>query len=369
MNLITNKAQQEWEQYKKEELNKMLPIIEKLGFKLCQKQVHISGERYLMSGPKLVLNGFSEQTHEHVIIKASSQAKGMQEIEHERKCRVTLQQKIDFAYRTFFSPTEILFIKKRDYLIFITSYIEQKKSFTDHSLSDQFFIALRAFETQEGVHATAYSHDKIIHNVFGIFTPQNYIDSFKKFREVAINNDYQNNYLSSVLDKSLNFFIANKKTIELYANFLTHADFVPHNFCLVGRNIYLLDHSSVYFGNKYESWARFLNYMIIYNLKLQSILADYVRQNRAPEEYLSLRLMRLYKIGFLLQYYAGTLRKTAGNLYNLNKERISFWTNILELILADKKINEDIVEEYCHKRDSLRSPEEKERQKELKQIS
>ncbi len=368
MESIINKDRQKWEGYKKKELDKVLPIIKKLNFRLDEKQVHINGERYLMSGHKLVLNGFSNINNQRVVIKLSSQPEGIREIKHERKCRIVLHNKIDFAYRTFFSPKEILFIKKEGYIIFITSYVDQKKPFTSYSFEEQFFLALRAFETQEGVHATAYSHDKIIHNVFGIFTPQKYINSFKEFSENAVSNDYKNTRLSSALKKTFNFLSANKYIIELYSNFFTHTDFVPHNFRIVGRNIYLLDHSSVYFGNKYESWARFLNYMIIYNPKLQSALSGYVKQNRGPEEYLSLRLMRLYKIGFLLQYYTGTLKKTSGDLNKLNKERVSFWIRILELILADNEIADEIVKKYCHRRDMLRSHEEKERQKELKQL-
>jgi hypothetical protein len=368
MESLINKAQQKWEEYRKKELARVLPIITELGFKLDEKQVHINGERYLMSGRKLVLTGFSNINGQRVIIKLSSQPEGIREIKHERKCRIVLHDSINFAYRTFFSPKEILFIKKRGCIIFITSYIEQKKPFTSYSLEEQFFLALRALETQEGVHATAYSHDKIIRHVFGTATTQKYIDSFKKFCENAMFSDRKNTRLAAALKQAFNFFSTHKSTIDLFSNFLTHTDFAPQNFRIVGRDIYLLDHTSIYFGNKYESWARFLNYMIIYSPRLQSTLADYVKQNRGPKEYLSLQLMRLYKIGFLLQYYTGTLMKTSGNLNKLNKERVSFWTRILELILIDDQIANEMVEKYRYRRDILRSREEKERQKELKQL-
>ena len=39
--------------------------------------------------------------------------------------------------------------------------------------------------------------------------------------------------------------------------------------------------------------------MVHHNPDLEKILSEYVRANRGEEEYLSLRLMRVYKLGFL----------------------------------------------------------------------
>ena len=79
-----------------------------------------------------------------------------------------------------------------------------------------------------------------------------------------------------------------RTVIERYSGFLTHNDFVPHNLRVSGKEVYLLDYSSMLFGNKYESWARFLNFMIHHNRPLELALANYVRTNRGEEEYLEL---------------------------------------------------------------------------------
>jgi len=119
------------------------------------------------------------------------------------------------------------------------------------------------------------------------------------------------------------------------------------------------------FGNKYESWARFINFMTLYNQPLEQVLLDYVKDNRGQSEYLTLRLMRVFRLVEIIWYYASTLANAVGNLHTLNQKRIIFWTKVLESVLADQPVNRNIVEEYQRIRDSLRSPEEKERQKKL----
>ena len=48
--------------------------------------------------------------------------------------------------------------------------------------------------------------------------------------------------------------------------------------------MYLLDHSSLRFGNKYEGWARFRNFTTFYNRPLEEALLLYMRNNRAEEK-------------------------------------------------------------------------------------
>ncbi len=365
---LPNENKLKWEAYRERELREFLPMLAKLGLILDENQPHIGGERYLMSGPKLVLLGLRASDKKRVVIKVSSRPEGRREIERERACRAVLKN-IDFAYRTFFLPEELLFVRNGNCAISITAYIEEGLAFLRHSLEEQFFLALRAFETQEGAHATAYSHAKIVKRAFGVAGAREYLGSFGAFRKNALAADPENAELAFMLTRAGELLTLHETVIEQYSGFLTHADFIPHNFRIVGRDIYLLDHTSIRFGNKYESWARFLNYMIIYNRPLRLALADYVRANRGEEEYLSLRLMCAYKIGFLLQFYTSALARTEGDLNKLSRERILFWIRVLEAIIGDKPISEEAAREYERSRDSLRSVEEKRRQKELGQLS
>jgi hypothetical protein len=127
----------------------------------------------------------------------------------------------------------------------------------------------------------------------------------------------------------------------------------------------MLDCSAVHFGNKYEGWARFLNYMLIHNPRLEQVLSSYIRANRGADEYLDLRLMRAYKIGYLLEYYARSLEKTSGDLRELTKLRLKFWLEMLKAVVTDAQPDPKISEEYRTGRDGLRSQEEKERQQEF----
>ncbi|MBI4155985.1 MAG: hypothetical protein HY507_02000 [Candidatus Zambryskibacteria bacterium] len=247
-------------------------------------------------------------------------------------------------------------------------FIPQEKVFVTHSAEEQFFLILRAFEAQEAFHATTFEHLKTVRKLFPVLYAREYFSFFKEFKE-SVQKNYPDKSLEQIFDKAEEFLLSNKTLIDQYCNYLTHTDFVPHNFRVSKRNIYMLDlvpnASTVHFGNKYEGWARFVNYMVIHNPELENLLSRYIRDNRGEKDYLNLRLMRVYKIGYLLKYYAESLEKTSGDLKELTLERIGFWHEILKYILDDKEIPTNFVEKYKQKRDNLRSEDEKRRQKEF----
>lgn len=370
MNAMESKAA--WEQYRDTELLAIRPILSELGFALDKQQVHIGGERYLMAGArdvggggkKLVLTG--ERTHDHkrVVIKVSSAPAGIQEIERERASRILLHT-LNFAQYAFSSPEELLYVKRDGRLIFITSYIEEERTFIEHELEEQFFLALHAFETQEGVHATTSAHTQTIKDTFGIVGAADYLSLFEKFRKNAISSDPDNAKLADVFTRASAFLKENKTVIERYSGFLTHSDFSPQNLRVHNRTLFLLDYASIYFGNKYESWARFINFMTQHNPALERMLVEYVRKNRSEEEYLSLRLMRVYKLGFLLQFWTDSLAKTEGDLHELVRLRVSFWTETMRAVLDDTPVPEELVHSYLVQQAKLRSEEEKMRQREI----
>ncbi len=243
--------QNDWEHYRTQELEGVRRVIENLGFALNPEQPQIAGERYLMSGYKLVLFGTRIANKKQVVIKVSSHTEGSAEIERERNAQQLLS-KIHFAQRTFFSPEEILFLKKGPYTIRITAFIQQDMPFLARPLQEQFFLALRAFETQEGVHATTYDHAVTIKKSFGTVSAEDYITAFESFRKNIIEKDLENEKVAAALLDGSKLLIANRGTLESYSGFLTHHDLSLHNLRVVEHDIYLLDHTSIYFGNKYE---------------------------------------------------------------------------------------------------------------------
>jgi len=361
-------TKKEWEKYCERELAAVLPILEQLGFQIEQEQPHLGGEKYLMqaittiSGKKLVLLGRCKQTQKRVIIKITSDSQGIKELEHERKCRLALQ-KIKFAYQTFFSPQEILFVKKRGFVISIQEFLESEQSFWERPLQEQFSLVLKAFKAEEGSHATVYKHKKFVKKTFGEKNAKDYIQIFNIFKTGILKDLPEKKQLHALLEKAEQFLQTHIEIIEQYCGFFTHTDFVPHNFRVIDDKIYFLDHSSIRFGNKYEGWARFLNFMALYNPMLEQALIEYVRNNKTEEELLSLRLMRVYRLGELIYYYTKTLPKISGNLLTLNQIRIDFWSKLLRAILENKTLDKNTIEEYKKMRDSLRDDEEKQRQK------
>lgn len=358
---MENSFKQNWKEFIDQELIKATLVLAKLGFSLDGKQVHISGERYLSSYSKLVLLGRRNSDGQRVVIKMSSNPAEIKEINKEVNSRKVLRN-INFAYHVFLSPAEIIYITKDAYTIFITEFIEQDKTFLERSLKEQFFVALKAFEAQESIHATTYEHANIIAKTFGIWKGKDYIKKFEddvnKIREVNSSNIELDDDLAAVRE----FLVSNIDTIDLYSNFLTHWDFVPHNFRIRGSDMYLLDHSSLRFGNKYEGWARFMNFMSLYNQDLEKLLLDYIRDNRNKKEYLALRLMRVFRLTELILYYANTLENVDGNLRTLNKKRIDFWTDALRAVLDDRFLENNIIDDYKQARDTLRDEEERRRQ-------
>ncbi len=350
---MSEDAKQRWQEYKERELAGARALLPALGLTLEDVQPHVLGERYLMSGRKLVLLGRKDQ--KRIIIKLSSDPAGRREIETEHRVRNILG-KLRFAYQTLLLPQEVLFDTRGGYAILASSFVNQEKTFLERPVEEQFDLALAALKAQEGVHATTYAHANVIRNTFGMWGASEYLQSFKAF--VASTGE-------PLLARASEFLEGHRDTIEQYSGFLTHTDFVPHNLRVHEERIYLLDYTSLRFGNKYESWARFINFMLLYNRPLEQAMLQYVRDNRTPEEYLALRLMRIYKLAFLLCFYYTSLEKTSGGLRTLVQARIAFWTRVLESILNDVFLPQEIIEDYKQTRDALRSSEEKERQEQL----
>ncbi len=367
---MVNNTQYIWEKYKEHELEALTPILKKLGFALNKDQPHTSGERYLMhavtttSGRKLIILGYRIKDNLPVVIKATSDKYGRKELIREHMCTNVLH-KINFAHDSFFSPNEILFTKKNNYTISILEFIEQKREFIKRPIKEQFTLALKSFKSQESAHATTYDHRRIVSKTFGQQNSIQYIEMFDEFIYNIIKKRIDDTRLHKILENAQHFLKENVATIEQYCGFLTHTDFVPHNFRVVNDVVYLLDNSSLRFGNKYEGWARFLNFMTLYNPELERAFVDYVRLNRTKEEVLSLKLMRIYRLGEIIWYYVNTLSKSSGNLYKLNNERIGLWSTILNNVMNDEIVSTKYLESYRIKRDLLRSHEEKLRQNNL----
>ncbi len=362
----------QWETYRDTELANVTPILETLGYMLDQTQVHLSGERFLMAGArdvggggmKLVLTGMRRADSLRVVIKASRNPDGQQEIERERAARERINR-IPFAYHAFTVPRELHFSYEGPFLVSIVEYVTQDIPLLSRPLNEQFFLTLKALECQEGAHATTGVHTAHVRSSFGLSNAEAYLHEFDTFAAAAENAVPHNEKLAQIFRDATHFLHDHRTTLERYAGFLTHADFAPNNFRVRGHELYLLDYASIHFGNKYESWARFLNFMVHHNPDLERTLARYVKENRGPDEYLALQLMRVYKIGFLLKYYAEATTKTEGATHELMQTRLSFWTLVMQCILDDCAVPPEAINTLLEKERILRTEEEKARQREM----
>ncbi len=332
-----------------------------LGIALDATQLHIGGERAIMSPYKYVLTGTHNKTGQRVVVKCAKHPQGIAEIEEEHTIHEALAG-FSFAEQELMMPQEILFTRAQNYTILVTRFIAQDCVFTEHSLKEQFFMALQALEAQESFHATTREHHASIIKKFRRHSPHYYLETMAHMQR-AILSTYS--AAEVALESASTFMHQHAALLETYDGYLMHSDFVPHNFRIQDRGLYLLDFVSFTLGNKYESWARLINFMEVHSPELAPLLLRHVRHDRGEEEYLVLRLMRVYKIIFLLSYYAQSLTKTTGNLRILTSVRLDFWVAVLKHVLADKPTPTAIVEEYHTKRSQLRTPEEKERQRQF----
>ncbi len=347
------------------EITTITAILSQLGYTLASEQPHISGERFLMqamttvAGQKFILLGHNE-AGEAVVIKATADAAGRQEITHERICRGQINQ-LDFAYDVFAVPEELLHTEVDGYLINIQRFIPQDCAFLERPIKAQFDYALRAFTAQEHSRATTGRHVAHIRKIFGLMETTDYLRTFGDFVTANIEDPKVQPTLSAAAKK----LTSNQTAITQYGSFLTHTDFVPHNFRISNDKLYLLDFSAIRFGNKHESWARFLNFMTLYHPALEAAFLTYFKDNRAPEEYESLHLMRLFRLGEIITYYRRAAARSDGNLKDLNQARITFWHAVLEAELQHERVNDAVRAAYTTTRDNLRSEDEKKRQQGL----
>ena len=105
--------------------------------------------------------------------------------------------------------------------------------------------------------------------------------------------------------------------------------------------------------------------MTLYNPPLQKALEKYVQDNRTQEETISLRMMRIYRLGEIIWYYTQTLQKSSDDLLKLNTERVHFWSKVLSYVLPDQEVPDHVIAAYTTIRDALRSHDEKKRQQGL----
>lgn len=360
----------EWQGYREKEIEQATPLLERLGYVLEEAQPHTEGERYLMqavttaSGRKLILIGRRLEDDVRVIIKVSTDPDGIREIESERASRLMLEQ-MGFSYASFLAPEELEFVRTRDMLVAITAFIPQERSFLSRTFEEQFMLALNGFKAQESAHATTYGHYRRIRHAFETRTAKTYCASAASFADSIQRARPDDVELAHILIRVESLLKEGSETLNQYGGFLTHTDFVPHNFRVVGDAMYLLDHSSLRIGNKYEGWARFINFMVLYHPALADALASYVALNRAPEESSSLKLMRAYRLTELIHYYVHAAGRSQGDLRTLNEARVAFWTAVLKALLDDSQVPVDVRDTYIATRDRLRSDEEKRRQQGL----
>ena len=362
-------AKKIWEAKIDREIPEIKSLLLGLGYEIDEQQPNLLGEKFLMKIDKFILNGTRLSDGKRVIVKISKDKDGIEEIEADRKASKNLGT-LTFALETVKIAEEFYFDKMDGYIIFIIEFLEQKEPLMKLPLEDQFYITLRAFDILENIYLSTFEHKKQVKNKFPILTAEDYMKKFLQYRD-NINKILNDPEVNQKISLAKDIFKKNLKVVERYGNFLVHEDFVQQNFRLQNNILYFIDHEALQFGNLHETQARYLNFMLVHSPKLEKKITQHIKQKSEKENsdaYLSLQMMRLLKCTQLLEYYAKSLEKSAGDEYKISKVRFDFWLDVLEHLSEDKPVHDSLVEEYKNARDNLRSKEEVERQKLIKHI-
>ena len=330
---------------------------------LDDDQLHIGGERAVMSTHKLVLTGAKHG--QRVVIKVSLDAQGALDIKTEADIRSALEE-VRFAHGTLIFPPEDLFTELPDgTVINVTAFIEQEKVFVEHTLREQFFMALRWFEAQESFHATTHEHLRSLRGTYAVWTSKEYCTDTEAIASALRAHTTTSPEHRTLTDALVSLMKENAALADRYGGFLNHTDLVPHNFRIKGGTLYALDQVSIWFGNKYEGLARFVNYMVIHNPELTRMLTTYIEEHRGEDDAKMLRIMRCYKVGVLLRYYAHAIESSEGALRELSEVRLRFWFQVLDALMNNKPLSDELLASYKASRDTLRTDDEKKRQREF----
>lgn len=347
----------------KNNIRKIKRILASWGFYLDEYQPHTTGERKLMSQNKLVLIG-RDSTGRKVVIKTSDKTKEQERIRQEHQIGRELG-KIASATKGVLLPKKVLFKTGGGFTFLITEFIEQPKVFVAHGLNEQFKMITKAIEGIETVDLQKF------HEILGdkpracdITTSANYCKELERYIKF-INTDRHDTKLASTLELTGQIFLKNTDAVTKFSGYLVHEDFCPHNFRVLDRKLYILDHAAVNFGNKHLTWARLLNYMALHNPPLERSLVRYLKEKKTAEDIKCLRLFRMYKTVFLITHYVKVSKNVSGKLLKLTNARIDFWHNFLDKLIEKKSLPKADLVKYLKVRNSLRSNEEKKRQKEF----
>lgn len=343
----------------------LLHLCAQHGYTLHETQPHIMGERSVMSPKKYVLLGTDGSSGIPVVIKASSQAEERKAMRQEREQRTRLNR-LPFAYSVFAVPRDIGWHESRGWSMAVTEFIEQSSSFLERPYEEQLHLLLTGLELQEQVRAATKEHVALIHGTFRFFTSVDYLRrSSQSIERILESESAKHDEWANVLQDAQSLIRHQQPLIEYYGGFLTHRDFVPHNFRVRNGFIYLLDHADLVFGNKYEGWARLCNFLLLYDRSLERSLLAFIQTQRGNEEYDVLHVMRTIRYLELIEYYVNRQKTPNSSSAQLDAARVLFWRDALTHHLERIDLPEERIDAYRHLRDTLRTDEEQKRQKGL----
>ncbi|GIW68433.1 MAG: hypothetical protein KatS3mg099_381 [Candidatus Parcubacteria bacterium] len=370
---MTHPLVAQWLETARNEIGEARVRLASWGITLEEEQPFLGGEQpYIQNaatarGWTVTLFGRrGKRRRKRVVVKIGLNEEGCRLLRKSREAHEAFDA-LRFAYEPFSVPRELIACPGAPLpWLIVYEYMPQERAFTDLPPTKQFAVVARALRPLEETYALMRHHLRRALRTFGITPPTRGEEITRQ--ATALARETGNPPIAGTLEQASERLAKERAWIEMYHPFLTHPDFVPHNFRVTpDGTVVLLDVGDLEFGNKHTGWARLALWAQLHSPVLARAIYDHFARFRPEEEQRSFDAMRIARAAELLLHYLSILPLTEENsaMQKLTRERIALWHNTLRALLEGEEPPEAAFAAYRTRRDALRDDREKSRQQHL----
>ncbi len=326
--------QETWEAYLEKELGVLVPLLASEGVTL-DEDPYLPGAYAVPEAPILTLLGTHTESGKRVVVQVTSDPGTAKELTRDTERRECVERHGCLPL-TIRLPEEVAFGRRDMHTFMVTEYLYEDRSFSELSLEDAFFFALRILEAQEQTPPMPYRAMRAANKLFDTYTAERYVNTLQRYRREVSKLLSEHQQTQEMLALAGATLLRERERIDRYTGTLLYRKASPETVRISDGEMYLLDHALFHFGNRYESWAHFINYCALHRPEVEAALVDYVHANRGPEVAEVLRIMRLFTLVEVIHEDARARERVEANKVADIEVRIDFWTAVLQTQLSTR---------------------------------
>ena len=324
--------QDTWDAYREKELPALIPLLASEGVSIADEPL-LRGVYAVPEKPALTLLGTRTEDGKRVVVHVTSDPDTAKDLEGTHRRRECIER-YECLPSSIHLPEELAFGRRDMHTFMVTKFLYEDRSFSELSLEEGFFFALRVLEAQEQAPALSYRATRDAHKLLDTFSAQRYVNTVQQYRRSVTKLLPEHTQAQEVLALAGAALLRERERIDRYSGALLYHRASPETVRVSGGEMYLLDPALFRFGNRYESWAHFVDHAALHQPELESALTTYIRENRGEEVSETLRLMRLYTLAEVIHRDARARQRVATEKAVELDTRIDFWTAVLQTQLT-----------------------------------